>query len=69
MIDKQKAGTRNQTFIFAAFGIIPSLLTIASVKPTIIIDFDGKDVSCHTLLSWHESAPPDNAPALGDLKP
>lgn len=45
LIDKQKSGTRNETSIFAAFDIVPSLLTIAGVKPTTQIEFDGEDVS------------------------
>lgn len=53
LIDKQKAGTRNETSIFAAFDIVPSLLAIAGVKPMDPIDFDGEDVS-PTLLGKSE---------------
>jgi uncharacterized sulfatase len=75
LIDKQKAGTRNETSIFAAFDIVPSLLAIAGVKPMDPIDFDGEDVSS-TLLGKSEASrskpifwrrPPDRKTASDKL--
>jgi uncharacterized sulfatase len=44
-IAANKRGTRNRDSLFAAFDLVPSLLTIAGVKPPAGVKFDGVDVS------------------------
>jgi len=45
LMAQEKVGTHNETSVFAAFDLAPSLLSIAGVKPPVSIAFDGEDVS------------------------
>ncbi len=45
LIEKSKAGTRNETSVFAAFDLVPSLLAIASVERPNDITFDGENLA------------------------
>lgn len=49
LIPPAKAGHHNETSVFAAFDLVPSLLALAGVKPHESVAFDGEDVSA-TLL-------------------
>ncbi len=49
LIPPEKAGHHNETSVFAAFDLVPSLLTLATVKPSQPVVFDGEDISS-TLL-------------------
>ena len=67
LIDKSKAGTQNDTSIFAAFDLTPSLLSIADIDAKDDVAFDGEniaaallgkeDVSRQAPLFWRR--PPD----------
>jgi len=67
LIAKESAGAHNESSVFAAFDLVPSLLTIANAKPPAGITFDGEDLSAvllgksatsrRTPLFW--SRPPD----------
>jgi uncharacterized sulfatase len=45
LIDRDRAGTHNETSVLAAFDLVPSLLHLASVKPPHGIDFDGENLA------------------------
>jgi len=45
ILQKDKAGAHNNTSVFAAFDLVPSLLALAGVKPPANVAFDGEDVS------------------------
>lgn len=45
LIDKAKAGTVNETSVFAAFDLAPSLLTVAKVDSTKTVARDGEDLA------------------------
>jgi arylsulfatase A-like enzyme len=45
LLAKDKAGTHNEASVFAAFDLVPSLLTLAKVQPPEGVQFDGEDVS------------------------
>ncbi len=55
MIDAAKAGTVNETAVFAAFDLAPSLLTLAASQTSTGIAFDGEDISA-TLLGKAETS-------------
>lgn len=79
LIPKDKQGTHNETSVFAAFDLVPSIVTLTGAK-TADVKFDGEDVSS-TLLG-HSTAsrtapifwrrPPDrkiSPPALPNPQP
>ena len=45
MIDKSKAGTRNDQSVFAAFDLVPSLLAIAKIATPEGVTFDGENLA------------------------
>jgi arylsulfatase A-like enzyme len=45
LIDKRKAGTINESSVFAAFDLVPSMLALAGVKPPSNVSFDGENVA------------------------
>jgi uncharacterized sulfatase len=45
IIEKGKAGTHNETSIFAAFDLVPSLLAIAGVSQPADVKFDGENLA------------------------
>ena len=45
LLNRQRAGTRNETSIFAAFDLAPSLLSIAGVKVSQETKFDGEPLA------------------------
>ncbi|MBX7206735.1 MAG: sulfatase-like hydrolase/transferase [Verrucomicrobiaceae bacterium] len=45
LMEKGRAGTRNETSVFAAFDLVPSMLTIAGVKKPSGVSFDGEDLA------------------------
>lgn len=45
LIDPAQVGTHNQTSVFAAFDLVPSLLKIAKVKPPETTAFDGENLA------------------------
>lgn len=45
MMEKTKAGTRNESSVFAAFDLGPSMLSVASVKKPESVTFDGEDLA------------------------
>ena len=65
--EKSKQGTNNQSSVFAAFDLVPSILTLAGVAKPAGINFDGEDVapvllgksdaSRHAPVFWRR--PPD----------
>lgn len=73
MIAKEKAGTKNDTSIFAAFDLVPSLLAIAGVPQPAEVKFDGENLAPVLLgrstasrsapLFWRR--PPDRKTAYG----
>jgi uncharacterized sulfatase len=58
-IDAAKAGSINETAVFAAFDLVPSLLKIAAVETSAGVTFDGEDFSA-TILGKAET--PRKAP-------
>ena len=54
-VDATKAGTANESSVFAAFDLVPSLLKIATVAEPEGAAFDGEDVSA-TLLGKSEAS-------------
>ncbi len=80
LIAAEKRGTHNETSVFAAFDLVPSLLALANVRAPAEVKFDGEDVSA-TLLGRSTAAraapifwrrPPDrknSPPALPDPQP
>lgn len=73
LIEKSKAGTRNETSVFAAFDLVPSMLAVADVAPPSGVVFDGENlasvllgrstVSRQAPLFWRR--PPDRKTAYG----
>ncbi len=73
LIASEKAGTKNDTSIFAAFDLVPSLLTIAGVAQPADVKFDGESLAPVLLgrstasrsapLFWRR--PPDRKTAYG----
>jgi len=45
IIDKTKAGTENEKSVFAAFDLVPSLLTITGTEKPTYVHFDGEDIA------------------------
>ena len=45
LIEKSKAGTQNETSVFAAFDLVPSLLAIAKVEKPDGVTFDGENLA------------------------
>lgn len=80
LIPAEKRGTHNDTSVFAAFDLVPSLLSMAGAKQPADVKFDGEDISA-TLTGRSESSrvapiiwrrPPDrknSPPALPDPQP
>jgi arylsulfatase A-like enzyme len=80
LIAAEKRGTHNETSVFAAFDLVPSLLTLAGAKPPTDVTFDGEDIS-GTLIGRSTASraapifwrrPPDrknSPPALTDPQP
>jgi uncharacterized sulfatase len=80
LVPKDKRGTHNESSVFAAFDLVPSLLAVASVRAPAEVQFDGEDVSATLLgisttsrtapIFWRR--PPDrknSPPALPDPQP
>ncbi len=80
LIPREKVGTHNEASVFAAFDLVPSLLTLAGVRAPAEVKFDGEDISATLIgrstasrtapIYWRR--PPDrkNAPpALADPQP
>ncbi len=80
LIPADKRGTQNEVSVFAAFDIVPSLLTLSGAKSPTDVKFDGEDLSAtlvgHSVASrvtpifWRR--PPDrkhSPPALPDPQP
>lgn len=75
LIAKDKAGTTNESSVFAAFDLFPSLLTIAGAPKPADVEFDGEDVSPVILgkttasrvapIFWRR--PPDRKTAAANL--
>jgi arylsulfatase A-like enzyme len=73
LMNKEKIGSVNSTSYFAAFDLLPSLLSIARVAPPSAIKFDGEDFSTVLMglgekrrtqpLFWRR--PPDRKVAYG----
>ncbi|PAW84902.1 MAG: N-acetylgalactosamine-6-sulfatase [Pedosphaera sp. Tous-C6FEB] len=73
LLAKDKAGTKNDTSVFAAFDLAPSLLAIAGVTPPTDVKFDGENLAPVLLgksatsrtapLFWRR--PPDRKTAYG----
>lgn len=67
LVAQEKAGSNNETSVFAAFDLVPSLLALAGLKPPPGVNFDGEDMSAtllgqntasrHAPLFWRR--PPD----------
>ena len=55
LLEKAKSGTNNQTSVFAAIDLAPSVLTLAGVKQPSDVAFDGQDLSA-TLLGKTEAS-------------
>jgi uncharacterized sulfatase len=55
LIGKAKAGSRNETSVFAAFDLGPSMLSIAGVTKPADIAFDGEDLA-PVLLGYSEAS-------------
>lgn len=80
LIAEEKRGWHNESSVFAAFDLVPSLLAISGAKPPGDVTFDGEDVS-GTLLGRSTASrkapiywrrPPDrknSPPALPDPQP
>jgi uncharacterized sulfatase len=45
LIEKSKVGTRNETSVFAAFDLVPSMLEIAGVTKPDVVTFDGENLA------------------------
>lgn len=45
LIDPRKAGTHNETSVFAAFDLVPSILALAGVRAPEDTKFDGEDLA------------------------
>ena len=45
MIERSKAGTNNQSSVFAAFDLVPSMLSLANVATPEGVQFDGEDLA------------------------
>jgi uncharacterized sulfatase len=80
LIKQDQQGTHNETSVFAAFDLVPSLLTLAGAKAPAEVKFDGEDVSATLVgrstasrtapIFWRR--PPDrknSPPALPDAQP
>ena len=76
LIAKDKAGTHNETSVFAAFDLVPSLLALAGVSKPADATFDGENLSPVLLgkstasraasLFWRR--PPDRKSAMGPAR-
>lgn len=55
LMAKNRTGSQNETSVFAAFDLVPSLLEIAGLKPPAGVKFDGEDVSA-TLLGKEDAS-------------
>jgi arylsulfatase A-like enzyme len=55
LVEAEKAGSHNESSVFAAFDLVPSLLTIAGVAAPADVKFDGEDVSATLLGKRSES--------------
>ncbi len=80
LIPTEKCGSQNDLSVFAAFDLVPSLLTVSGAKQPAGVTFDGEDLSATLLgrsmvsraapLFWRR--PPDrknSPPALPDPQP
>ncbi len=75
LIEKSKAGTYNETSVFAAFDLVPSMLSIAKVRTPEGTNFDGENLAAVLLgqsaasraapLFWRR--PPDRKTASATL--
>ncbi len=45
LIERSKAGTNNQSSVFAAFDLVPSMLSLANVATPDGVQFDGEDLA------------------------
>lgn len=73
LLPTDKAGTKNDTSVFAAFDLAPSLLALAGVARPPAVKFDGEDVAAaltgkstasrHAPIFWRR--PPDRKVAYG----
>ncbi len=80
LIAEAQRGTHNETSVFAAFDLVPSLLTIAGIESPANVMFDGEDLST-TLIGREKSSrsapicwrrPPDrknSLPAIPEPQP
>jgi len=80
LIAEEKRGTHNETSVFAAFDLVPSLLTLAGVQASTAMKFDGEDIAA-TLMGRNTASrvapiywrrPPDrknSPPALANAQP
>lgn len=80
LIPAEKRGTHNESSVFSAFDLVPSLLALADVKAPADVKFDGEDVAA-TLVGKSEASrvapihwrrPPDRKnwpPALPEPQP
>ncbi len=80
LIAEEKRGSHNESSVFAAFDLVPSLLAISGAKPPVDVTFDGEDVSdalvgrsaASRKAPIHWRRPPDrknSPPALPDPQP
>jgi uncharacterized sulfatase len=80
LVQKDKRGAHNETSVFAAFDLVPSLLALSSARAPAEVRFDGEDVSATLIgnstasrtapIFWRR--PPDrknSPPALPDPQP
>lgn len=80
LVPQDKPGTHNETSVFAAFDLVPSLITLTGAKPPAGVSFDGEDVSATLVgrstvsrkapIFWRR--PPDrknSPPALPEPQP
>jgi arylsulfatase A-like enzyme len=73
LVERGKAGTRNETSVFAAFDLAPSLLALANVARPVDVAFDGENIAPVLLgkstasrsapLHWRR--PPDRKTMMG----
>lgn len=80
LIPAEQRGTHNETSVFAAFDLVPSLLALANVQPPADVKFDGEEVAA-TLIGKgdasriapiHWRRPPDrknSPPAIAKPQP
>lgn len=80
LIPAQRHGAHNETSVFAAFDLVPSLLALANVEPPADVKFDGEDVAAtlagkgdaSRVAPIHWRRPPDrknSPPALAEPQP